>query len=403
MTQFLARRLLMAIPTLLVISFIIFAVLDLAPGDPTGNLPMTLSQETRQAIRDSLGLDDPFVVKYAKWLRQFFVIEPAIMLKNATGIDLLNGAEPVRILSWTTRSPVFDLMWQRLPQTLWVVGLAYLFGVLIAVPVGVFSAYRQYSIFDQLGTFVSMVGFSVPTFFTGLLAIIIFSVQLQWLPSIYDTTLVVRDWPSFVKQVRQMIMPVTVLQRLRERYPKIGFYNCFGQSELGPLCTVLRPEEHHARPACGYPPFAHFQRGVHGAVQHDAEHGAAPSSRVLPGLVKQLEGRGTLLASDEHDFMIHRHMAEVADQWSFAEIPGIVESGREKLVLNQVASHSELAAGLSNPLRCLDVELSRPYFTFDHGKVTTQAYALEQELGLVHRLSSTLPGLRQHGVVVERY
>src|SRR5690606_24357607 len=211
MTQFLARRLLMAIPTLLVISFIIFAVLDLAPGDPTGNLPMTLSQETRQAIRDSLGLDDPFVVKYAKWLRQFFVIEPAIMLKSATGIDLLDGAEPVRILSWTTRSPVFDLMWQRLPQTLWVVGLAYLFGVLIAVPVGVFSAYRQYSIFDQLGTFVSMVGFSVPTFFTGLLAIIIFSVQLQWLPSIYDTTLVVRDWPSFVKQVRQMIMPVTVL------------------------------------------------------------------------------------------------------------------------------------------------------------------------------------------------
>ena len=163
------------------------------------------------------------------------------------------------------------------------------------------------------------------------------------------------------------------------------------------LCPVLIEEAASlaARPEPFSPAIqAHF---------HDSERGAAPSSRVLPGLVKQLEGRGTLLASGEHDFMIHRHMAEVADQWSFAEIPGIVESGREKLVLNQVASHSELAAGLSKPLRCLDVELSRPYFTFDHGKVTTQAYALEQELGLVHRLSSTLPGLRQHGVVVERY
>src|SRR5690606_19121862 len=177
----------------LVISFIIFAVLDLAPGDPTGNLPMTLSAETRQAIRDSLGLDDPFVVKYAKWLRQFFVVEPAMMLRDLTGVDLFRGAEPVRILSWTTRSPVFDLMWQRLPQTLGVVGLASLFGVLIAVPVGVLSAYKQYSIFDQIGTFMSMIGFSVPTFFTGLLAIILFSVHLQWFPSIYDTTLVVKD------------------------------------------------------------------------------------------------------------------------------------------------------------------------------------------------------------------
>ena len=117
----------------------------------------------------------------------------------------------VRILSWQTRSPVSDLIIQRLPQTLWVVGMAYIVGILIAIPVGILSAYKQYSIFDQVGTFVSLIGFSVPTFFTGLLAIIIFSVQLRWFPSIYDTTLVVRDWPSFVKQVKQMIMPVTVL------------------------------------------------------------------------------------------------------------------------------------------------------------------------------------------------
>src|SRR5690606_9638110 len=140
MSQYLLRRLLTAVPTLLVISFIIFALLDLAPGDPTGNLPMTLSMETRMAIRASLGLDDPFLVKYVKWLRQFFVYEPIALFENATGIDVPGEQSRVRVLSWQTRSPVFDLIAQRLPQTLWVVGLAYLIGVVIAIPVGVLSA-----------------------------------------------------------------------------------------------------------------------------------------------------------------------------------------------------------------------------------------------------------------------
>jgi peptide/nickel transport system permease protein len=132
------------------------------------------------------------------------------MIEQATGWTIL-GENSLRIVSWQTRSPVFDLIAQRLPQTLWVVGLAYLFSILIAIPIGVISAYKQYSIFDQLGTFVALVGFSVPTFFTGLMAILIFSVQLRWFPSIYDTTLVVNSWSSFVQQVRQMIMPVMVL------------------------------------------------------------------------------------------------------------------------------------------------------------------------------------------------
>ncbi len=100
---------------------------------------------------------------------------------------------------------------QRMPQTLWVVGMAYVFGIMIAIPVGVISAYRQYSIFDQIGTFVTMVGYSVPTFFTGVLLIVIFSVKLQWFPSVYDTNLVVNDWSSLIAQVKQMILPVAVL------------------------------------------------------------------------------------------------------------------------------------------------------------------------------------------------
>jgi peptide/nickel transport system permease protein len=115
------------------------------------------------------------------------------------------------VISWQTRSPVVDLIAQRMPQTLWVVGLSYVVGILIAIPIGVISAYKQYSWFDQFGTLFSMVGFSVPTFFTGLLFIVIFSVNLGWLPSIYDTNLRVTDLDTFWLQVKQMIMPVTVL------------------------------------------------------------------------------------------------------------------------------------------------------------------------------------------------
>ncbi|MEM7734368.1 MAG: ABC transporter permease, partial [Deinococcota bacterium] len=198
MFQFFIRRILSAIPTLIVISFIIFAILDLAPGDPTGNLPLTVPPEVREQVRQALGADDPFVIKYLKWARQFFYYEPLAAIENATGWTLL-GEGSVRILSWQTRSPVTDLILQRLPQTLQVVGLAYLFSILVAIPIGVISAYKQYSIFDQVGTFFSLIGFSVPTFFTGLMFILIFSVRLRWFPSIYDTTLVVNSWETFVQ------------------------------------------------------------------------------------------------------------------------------------------------------------------------------------------------------------
>ena len=211
MFQYTVRRILISIPTLIVISFVIFLILDMAPNDPTGNLPLTIPPEVRADIRKSLGLDDPIVVRYAKWAQQFFISEPLNFIESSTGLSIGNSENRTRIISWQTRGPVADAIAERMPQTLWVLGLAYIFGILIAIPVGVISAYKQYSIFDQVGTFIALIGFSVPTFFTGLLAIIIFSVKLKWFPSIYDTTLVVKDWPSFVQQVKQMIMPVTVL------------------------------------------------------------------------------------------------------------------------------------------------------------------------------------------------
>ena len=211
MIHYIFRRTLIAVPTLLVISFIIFAILDLAPNDPTGNLPMTVPPEVRAKIRSSLGLDEPMHIRFGLWLVQFFINEPLNLLHESFGISIGDAENRTRVLSWATRSPVVDLIIQRTPQTLWVVGLSYLFGILIAIPIGIVSAYRQYSWFDQVGTFISMVSFSVPTFFTGIVAIIIFSVQLRWFPMIYDTTLVVDSWQNFVSQVKQMIMPVAVL------------------------------------------------------------------------------------------------------------------------------------------------------------------------------------------------
>jgi peptide/nickel transport system permease protein len=203
------RRLIFAVPTLFFIALAIFLLLELSPGDPLADQPLSIPPEVREQMRVALGVGGPWYERFLKWLYLFAVVEPSHVLSWMTGWDLaLDGP---RILSWQTRSPVADIIAQRLPQTLWVVGLAYLFGILLAVPIGVYSAYRQYSWFDQMGSFVSMVGFSLPTFFTGPVLILIFAIWLGWFPMIYDTTLVVNSFEAFGKQLRQMAMPVFVL------------------------------------------------------------------------------------------------------------------------------------------------------------------------------------------------
>ena len=209
MLTFVLRRLLSAIPTLLLISLVIFLLVDLAPGSPMSEVPLTVSVEDRERIRAALGLDEPVHVRYALWLKQFFWTEPLYGIDAMFGTNFADGAP--RIISYSSRVPVMQYIGERLPQTLTVLGTAYLVAILIALPIGIYSAYRQYSWFDQIGTFVSMVGYSVPTFFTGLLAIMVFTVWLGWFPSIYDTTLKVTDWESLVKQVNQMFLPVMVL------------------------------------------------------------------------------------------------------------------------------------------------------------------------------------------------
>jgi peptide/nickel transport system permease protein len=209
MLTFTLRRLLMAIPTLMFISFVIFMLLELAPGDPLADMPLTIPPEVREKMREALGLGQPWYIRYVLWLYNLFITEPSYWIDRSFGTSLAGDAQ--RIISFQTRSPVFNTIFERMPQTLTVVGMGYLVGVILAIPIGIISAYKQYSVFDQVGTFIAMVGFSVPVFVTGVLLIIVFSVWLGWFPSIYDTTLRVTDWDSFVRQVKQMVMPVFVL------------------------------------------------------------------------------------------------------------------------------------------------------------------------------------------------
>ncbi len=209
MLTYTIRRLVLAVPTLIFISLAIFMLLQLAPGDPMAQVPLTVPPEVKERMRQALGLGEPIYIQYWKWLVQFFWIEPQVLFDHIFGTNFADGK--LRVISWQTRSPVMDIVLQRIPQTLWVVGVAYVVAILIAIPIGIYSAYRQYSAFDNAGTFISMIGFSVPPFFTGPLLIVIFAVQLEWLPSVYNTVHEVNSWDSFVVQLQQMVLPVTVL------------------------------------------------------------------------------------------------------------------------------------------------------------------------------------------------
>jgi peptide/nickel transport system permease protein len=193
MTRYLINRILTSIPTLIAISIVVFLILALAPGNPMGEFATnpSITPEVRENIRRSLGLDQPIPIRYLKWVWAF--------IQGDLGY------------SFTSRSPVSELILQRLPTTLWIMGSAYILAVLIAFPFGIISALKRYSILDQIVTTVSFIGFSLPTFFTGLLFIIIFSVQLKWLPFIYNSTLQVTNLQTFWQQIQQSIMPVCVL------------------------------------------------------------------------------------------------------------------------------------------------------------------------------------------------
>ncbi|HET8568380.1 MAG TPA: ABC transporter permease [Candidatus Limnocylindria bacterium] len=193
MGKYILRRLLISVPTLLVISVVLFTILALAPGDPMAQFALNpeVPPEVRERVKASLGLDQPLHIRYLKWLGG--------IVQGDFGF------------SFATRGPVTDLILQRLPNTLAVLGVAYVIAVLLAIPIGIVSAVRRYSLFDYSATTFAFIGISVPTFFTGLVLIIVFSVKLKWFPFLYDSRLVVSDLQSLGQQIRQSIMPIAVL------------------------------------------------------------------------------------------------------------------------------------------------------------------------------------------------
>ena len=193
MTKFIIRRLLIAIPTLLGISLVLFAVISLAPGDPFGDLATNpnIPPETQQKLREQLGLDQPVYVRYVKWLSS--------MVRGNWGQSFVN------------RIDVSELIKQRVPTTLFVLGTAYVLAILIALPIGIISAIKQYSWIDSAGTIIAFLGFSLPTFFTGILFILLFTVKLGWLPEVYSSNIESTGLAGLGDRLRYAAMPIMVL------------------------------------------------------------------------------------------------------------------------------------------------------------------------------------------------
>ncbi len=193
MGTYLLRRLVLAVPSLLGISVVLFTVLALAPGDPFGDIALNpnVPADVQLALRAKFGLDDPIWQRYFRWLWA--------MLQGDWGF------------SFVSRVDVDTLIAQRVPTTLAVIGASQLLALAVALPVGIYSAVRPYSLFDRIASTFAFIGFSLPTFFTGICLILVFSIKLDWLPFVYRADLQSTGWQWWGEQLRQSIMPVVVL------------------------------------------------------------------------------------------------------------------------------------------------------------------------------------------------
>ena len=193
MGAYVLRRLLIAVPSLLGISVVLFTVLALAPGDPFEELATNpnVPPEVRLALRAQLGLDDPVWQRYWHWLTS--------MLQGDWGF------------SFVSRIDVDTLILQRIPVTLAVIGASQVLALLVALPVGIVAAVKPYSWFDRIASTLAFVGFSLPTFFTGLLFILLFSIHLGWLPFVFKADIDATGWQWWWEHLKQSIMPIMVL------------------------------------------------------------------------------------------------------------------------------------------------------------------------------------------------
>lgn len=189
MIVYILKRLLQAVSVLAIVSVITFVIIHSAPGGPEVLLSEHLTLEDREIISRRLGLEDPLPVQYFKWLGS--------LLRFDFGTSFTEGM------------PVLDLLARRLPNTLYLASATFLLACGIGIPLGVMSAIKRYTLFDHTATFISLLGVSMPSFWLAIMAIILFSVQLGWLPSSGMSPLggSASGWERFL----HLLMPMVVL------------------------------------------------------------------------------------------------------------------------------------------------------------------------------------------------
>jgi peptide/nickel transport system permease protein len=216
MTKYILRRLVQALPTLLGITLISFLLIQSAPGDPVTMLTFNpeASAEGTARLRRQLGLDQPVFTQYVYWLvgndwTQIDVDGDGSGDVSGTRRGLLRGDLGYSLVQ---KRPVLELILERIPATLQLTLSALIVGYTVGIVLGLLAAARHGSLYDQLIRFFSVIGMALPGFWLGLLFIIVFGVQLGWLPlggrrdlTNTDNTFVVWDIVS------HMIMPVSVL------------------------------------------------------------------------------------------------------------------------------------------------------------------------------------------------
>ncbi|MFZ5814659.1 MAG: ABC transporter permease [Bacillota bacterium] len=190
MVSYLVKRLLVALPVLLGVTVITFTIINLAPGDVVDLLvDPNVSVADREAMRERLGLNDPMPVQYAKWLTQ--------TLQGNLGYSYLNG------------QAVADRIGERIGPTLTLSLFSLLIAYLIAIPVGVISATRQYSLIDYVSSIFALIGVSIPNFFLGIGLIYLFALKLKVLPVSGMYTLGGQN--DLIDLIQHMILPALVL------------------------------------------------------------------------------------------------------------------------------------------------------------------------------------------------
>ena len=215
MIRYIIKRLLVLIPMLLAIAFIIFAIMSMTPGEPAQLiLGLRATPESLAQLSKEMGFDKPFLIRYFDYV--------------------INAAQGDLGISWRSSRPVFDEIITRFPTTIKLAGLGILIALLIGVPLGILASVKQYSIFDIIGTSTAMLMASLPSFWIGLMSILLFALYLRIMPSHGIDT-----WKHYVLPSITMALPVaanllrltraTMLETIRQDY--ISTARAKGQSE----------------------------------------------------------------------------------------------------------------------------------------------------------------------------